>query len=209
MPTPSETLHAIRGAANANSAALASVRAELPAWLAEVETWSATSNKGSLRDQLQRVNAAYEEARKQALRLAMLATHAIDQIGTGGDPDALPPAAPWSTGELQVAFGVQGRPTAGLELGRYLVVESIVWDPINTAAIAEAAATAQSDVLFSVLNGGPLAQFRFLPGELEATVTILGATSAPGDVLIATAPAVRDATLAGIAGTLVGQRIGP
>jgi hypothetical protein len=207
MPTPSQTLHAIRGAANVNAAALETVGSQIPAWRAEVEAWLATPNKGLIRDQLGRVQAAYLEAERQAERLALMATQAIDTLGTGGDPDELPPSVPWSTGELQIAFGVGGRPLAGQELGRYLVVEAIAWDGLVSDAVADVAATAQSDITFSVA-GVPIARFRWAAGTIDAGATILVPESQPGDVIVVTAPAVRDATLAGIAGTLVGHRIG-
>jgi hypothetical protein len=207
MPTPSETLSAIRGAAELNAAALSSISAQIPPWLAEVETWRASANKGMLRDQLDRVLVAYSAAEKQAERLVALATQALDQLGTGGDPDTMPPSVPWSTGELQVAFGVATRPSAGKELGRYLVVENITWDDLLSAAEAEVAATNQSDVLFSVM-GVPIIRFRWEPGELNAVVTVLAAESVPGDVIVVTAPAVQDPTLSGIAGTAVGRRLG-
>lgn len=205
MPLPAETLAAIRGAAEVNAAALASISAEIPAWMAQVEAWNPMLSKGLLRDQLARVLAAYERARDQALLLDHLAQQAQDMIGSGGDPSTLPPSVPWSTGELQIAFGTSGRPQAAQELGRYLVVETVTWDETLSRAEAEVAATAQSDVTFSV-DGTPIAVFRWVPGALEAAVTILQAQSVPGDVIVATAPAVRDATLAKLAGTLVGRR---
>lgn len=207
MPTPSETLSAIRGAAELNAAALSSISAEIQPWLAEVEAWRASTNKGLLRDQLNRLLVAYGDAEKQAERLVALATQAIDQLGTGGDPDTMPPSVPWSTGGLQVAFGVATRPSAGKELGRYQVVENITWDALLSAGEAEVAATNQSDVLFSVM-GVPIVRFRWEIGALEAVVTVLAPESVRGDVIVVTAPVVQDATLSGIAGTLVGRRLG-
>lgn len=205
MPTPSETLHAIRGAADVNAAALASIDGEIPAWLTEVEAWLPTTTKGLLRDQLLRVSAAYREAQAAALRLSSIATSGINMLGTGGDPDILPPTVPWSTGELQIAFGISGRPPAAKELGRYRVVENVQWDALISGAESDFAVTAQSDVTFSSA-GVPIVRFRWEPGAREAVVTVLVAESAPGDVIIVNAPAIQDATFGGIAGTLVGRR---
>jgi hypothetical protein len=207
MPTPSETLHAIRGAAEVNAAALSSIEAEIPAFLAAVEAWNPTTNKGLIRDQLARVEASYGRAQAEAARLTLMATQAIDQIGTGGDPDDLPPSVPWSTGELQIAFGVSGRPSAGRELGRYRVVENITWDATISGAEADVPATAQADVTFWI-GGVAIARFRWAAGALEATVTVLVPEAVPGDVIIVTAADPQDATLSGLAGTLVGRRLG-
>lgn len=207
MPTPSETLHAIRGAAEVNAAALSSIQVAIPGYLADVEAWNPTTNKGLIRDQLARVEAAYGKAGAEAARLTLLATQAIDQLGTGGDPDELPPSVPWSTGELQVAFGVSTKPSAGKELGRYRVVENITWDATISGAEADVPAAAQADVTFWSA-GVPIVRFRWAAGAIEAVVTVLVAESAPGDVIIVTAPDPQDALLAGIAGTLVGRRLG-
>lgn len=207
MPTPSETLHAIRGAAEVNSAALSSIQAAIPGYLADVETWNQTTNKGLIRDQLARVEVAYGKAGAEAARLALLATQAIDQLGTGGDPDELPPSVPWSTGELQIAFGISGKPSAGKELGRYRVVENITWDATISGAEADVPASAQADVTFWS-DDVPIVRFRWAAGALEAVVTVLVAESVPGDVIIVTAADPQDALLAGIAGTLVGRRLG-
>lgn len=207
MPTPSDTLHAIKGAAEVNSAAFASIKAEIPGWLTAIEAWTPTITKGLLRDELARLQAAYAEAQKQAARVIALTAQGIAQLGTGGDPSILPPSVPWSTGELQIAFGVHLRPPAAAELGRYLVVENVTWDALLSRAKADAAPTAQADVVFSVA-GTPIVRFRWAPGSLVAVVTVLVAASVPGDVIIVSAPAIQDLTFAGIAGTLVGRRLG-
>lgn len=207
MPTPSETLHAIRGAADVNGAALSSVKAEIVAFSADVETWNPTTNKGFIRDQLARVENALARAQDEEARLSQMATQAIDQIGTGGDPDILPPSVPWSTGELQIAFGVHAKPAAGMELGRYLAVEDVTWDATISAAKAPFPATNQADVIFWV-GAVPIARFRWEPGALEATVTILVPETVSGDVIVLTAPDPQDPTLSGLAGTLVGRRLG-
>jgi hypothetical protein len=207
MPTPSDTLHAIRGAAEVNSAALSSIRDEIPGWSTLVDAWNPTTTKGILRDQLARAMAAYERARLEAEKLRLITTQAIDLLGTGGDPDALPPSVPWSTGELQIAFGVAGMPSPNKELGRYLVVENVDWDATLSRGEAEVAPTAQADVTFWTA-AQPIARFRWEAGATMATVTILQAESVPGDVIVATAPLVQDVTFARFAGTLVGRRRG-
>jgi hypothetical protein len=207
MPTPSETLHAIRGAAEVNGSALASIKSEIPAFLALVEAWLPTTTKGLVRDQLARLEASYGKAGIEAARLVQMTTQAIDQLGTGGDPDDMPPSVPWSTGELQIAFGVSAKPSAGKELGRYRVVENITWDALISGAESDIPATGEAMVTFWT-DGVPIATFTWEAGDLEATVDVLVPDSVPGDVIIVTAPDPQDATLSGIAGTLVGRRRG-
>lgn len=119
--------------------------------------------------------------------------------------DAAGAAVPLASPALQVAFGIKGMPPGGRELGRYRVTETIDWDAALSAATSGAAAAAQADLL--VTRGVDLvARYRWNAATSEANVSIIMPTSSPGDVLVFTAPAVQDTTLASIAGALVGNR---
>lgn len=106
---------------------------------------------------------------------------------------------------LQLSFGSKSKPSAGAEFGRYLATEALDLQETLSAAVAEVAATAQSDVL--VTRGAETAaRFRWNAAASAAQVLILIPAIDPGDLLIFTAPEVQDATLSGITGTLTGLR---
>lgn len=109
---------------------------------------------------------------------------------------------------LQMTFGSAGKPAAGKEFGRYFATETIDLADAISGAIADAAATDQTDV--DVMRGSEVAaRFRWAPGATVAALSILIPTIDPGDLLIFTTPEVQDATLSGITGTLAGfRRIG-
>lgn len=96
MPTVTETLQAVRAAATANSAALASVKAEGLARLVEVNAFPNSPSKGVVRDQLTRLLANYETARVSAQRLIAGTTSALNAAGTV-TPDPVPSPTNWST----------------------------------------------------------------------------------------------------------------
>lgn len=96
MPTVTETLQAVRASANVNAAALASVRAEAAAALVSIETWQNSPSKGLVRDQVARLLAAYDDAQRQALRLAGLSSNALNTSATL-TPDPVPAPVSWST----------------------------------------------------------------------------------------------------------------
>jgi len=101
---------------------------------------------------------------------------------------------------LQLTFGSIGKPAAGVEFGRYLVGETLDVSAALSLAVAEVAATAQSDVL--IRRGVEVvARFRWSSGAVQAALTVFVPTVDRGDLLIFTAPEVQDATLSGISGT--------
>jgi len=98
MPTPTETLQAIRDAANVNAAALASVQDQVQDQQAAVRLWANSPSRGAMLDQLGRVEAQYRQAEQAALDTASMATRLITMFGQ--DPGNGPGPAPttWSTG---------------------------------------------------------------------------------------------------------------
>lgn len=97
MPTPTETLQAIRAEATVNAAALASVRTQLAGRVTAIEAWLPTTMKGIARDAAVRALANYDAAIVAVQRLRTTAHQALGSLGTGGDP--VPPAITWSTGD--------------------------------------------------------------------------------------------------------------
>lgn len=98
MPTPAETAQAVRGAATVNGNALDSVVAEIDARLLDVELWPNSPSKGSMRDQLHRLRAAYSSAKRAAGFTAAMATRVLNLLGAPPAPDPVPAATTWSTG---------------------------------------------------------------------------------------------------------------
>jgi hypothetical protein len=115
--------------------------------------------------------------------------------------DAVPLAA---EPPVQMVFSSPGKPPADGEFGRYRVSDALVLEQSTSGAVAEAGATAAAVV--RVTRGADLvARFSWAPGNSVPTVEVLVPTVAAGEVLIFHAPLVQDATLSGIAGTLVAR----
>lgn len=99
MPTPTETLQAVRDAADVNVAALDSVKAEAGVFALEVETWPNAPSKGYMRDQLHRLQACYDRAKDCALSTSDMATRVIALLGADPGPGPGPGPIHWSTGD--------------------------------------------------------------------------------------------------------------
>lgn len=98
MPTPVETLQAIRSAAQTNSAALASVDAQVAAHITDVTAFAVSPTRGAMLDQLRRLRAEYQEAQAAADRADALATQFLGSLGPDPGPGPDPGAIIWSTG---------------------------------------------------------------------------------------------------------------
>lgn len=123
----------------------------------------------------------------------------VQLVVTGTDATVYSALAP-----VQMVFSSAGKPAAGAEFGRYRVAQAVLLDQILSGAVAAAGAT--DAVSIDVMRGADLAaRFSWAAGASVATVSIFMPTVAKGDVLIFKTPAVQDATLSGIAGTLVGR----
>jgi hypothetical protein len=96
MPTVTEDLQTIRGAATVNVAALTSVRTQVTAHLALANAWPNSPNKGRVRDQLGRLAAAFDQTKIEAQRVITACNAAI---GTGGT-DPTPATITWSTADF-------------------------------------------------------------------------------------------------------------
>lgn len=99
MPTPVETLQAIRAAADVNADALASVADQLDLQLIDVETWPNSPSKGFMRDQLRRLKACFDRSRVCAEAAASMATRVMALIGVDPGPGPDPAPNTWSTGD--------------------------------------------------------------------------------------------------------------
>lgn len=99
MPTPTETLQAVRSAADVNAEALESVQAQVAVQLLEVEGWPASPSKGYMRDQLRRLKACYHRSRECAVTTSEIATRVLALLGSDPGPGPAPPPNTWSTGD--------------------------------------------------------------------------------------------------------------
>lgn len=108
---------------------------------------------------------------------------------------------------VQMVFSSPGKPGPGAEFGRYRVTSPLALEQLTSGAVAEAGATASSEVRVTRIGGDLVARFTWAPGNSVATVEIIVPTVAAGEVLIFHAPLTQDATLARVAGTLVGRHV--
>jgi hypothetical protein len=105
---------------------------------------------------------------------------------------------------VQMVFSTSGKPAAGKEFGRYRVLAAMTLEQPSSGAVADAGATDAASV--DVTRGVDLvARFSWAPGNSVATVEVFVPAVAAGDVLIFNTPISQDATLSGVAGTLVGR----
>lgn len=104
---------------------------------------------------------------------------------------------------LHFSFGSAGKPAAGAEFGRYLAPVPLTISETLGQAISTAPADAACDVTISFAAGGVAARFHWDAGDVVATLEVVEGSVDEGAVLIFSAPAIQDATLAGINATLV------